>query len=379
MKVLKRQRLFLVLVFSLALLLGIGIATAAGSKIADCQNGEDNTFVEQMIDADCNPEDQDKMRQHISAANMPQYSLEKQTLDYGERTQVRVEIWHEDPNVNYLCQVRVNDQSWTDFVEVPRKAASSSPTVVTQTIEAPDETVPSQQSVSVQVEVFCYGPADGEDHWGWIAQTHWTETLSYTYPTSNAIQAQNEIGTAQDLVSNARETLQNARNKLDEAEQAGADTSNIQQYISDASSSLESANTYLSNAEQALQNGNYQTAISQAQSAQQQAQNAEQAATNAISAAREAIQNANQQDSTEQEQQSTPQNQETAGDDQQSQQTTAQSGGESNSDADENEFQRGFFSNKPSGALAFLTGPKITAVGFVLSIAGILLELRRGA
>lgn len=54
-------------------------------------------------------------------------------------------------------------------------------------------------------------------------------------------------------------------------------------------------------------------------------------------------------------------------------------GGQSTDEDEEEEVQRGFFTNDPDSGLAVLNDPlNITTIGFILSILGILMELRRG-
>lgn len=247
---------------------------------ADCEEGLDNTYVEQIIsDADCSPDNQGDLIGHVENKDMPQFSIGEQTLDYDESTRIQVEIWHTDPNVNYNCQIRSKndgiENGWSEFVEVPREDAGP-PATLTQTITAPSQEVSAQTTMTVTVDVYCYGPASNEPYGfisaNWIAQGFWTETLTYTYPTSQSIEEQQATPTRSD----------------------------------------------------------------ETQPAEQQ------------------------------ESQST---------DQQNQGVTSDSVQDTNSD----DFQRGFFTNNPNSALSFLNNPfNITTIGFILSIVGILLQLRRG-
>lgn len=173
-------------------------ADAVDPRQADCEVKDDNTYVEDIMDADCEPDEQEGMVTSITDVDMPQYGIESQTLGYGEQTRVRVRIWHDNPNIDYNCQIRTRNgetqNSWTDFVEVPRKAHSNSPTTLLQTIEAPEAKVSAQQRVVVRVEVFCYGPAADEPYPGgffgdnlWIAQAYFKNTVSYTYPSTSQV------------------------------------------------------------------------------------------------------------------------------------------------------------------------------------------------
>lgn len=282
--------IFLFLVVIGATLIGQVSANSHGRE-ADCEDGPDSSYVEQLISdegADCDPSSQADLIRHVENKNTPDIDIEKQTLDYSERTDIQVEIWHDDPNVNYNCQMRTRNgeeqNEWTGFREVSREDAGP-PTILTQSIVAPRERVTSQTSVTVVVEVYCYAPASGDPYGvvfsdDWISQGFWSETLSYTYPTRQSIDAQQE-------------------------EQESDSTSE----------------------EETRSSEQQQTP----QSTQEQVSNTQEESSN--------IQN------------NTPQD----------------------------EFQRGFFTNNPNSSLSFLNDPfNITTIGFILSIIGILLQLRRG-
>jgi len=160
----RRLIIISLLIFGVVLV-GMASAQTDDEKTRDCVAGVENTYVERIIDNDdCDAQNQEEMESHISNLGYPQYSIEDETLNYGESTQVRVEVLHDDPNVNYDCQIRTtnngNQNRWTDFHEVEREELSSDPTTITQSITAPERVIPEQETVTVQVEVYCYGPAD---------------------------------------------------------------------------------------------------------------------------------------------------------------------------------------------------------------------------
>lgn len=270
------------------LFIGQAIAADSQPREQECREGPDETFVEELIsDGDCTPETQADLIGHVENKDMPKFSIEDETLDYGEYTTVEVEVWHTDPNVNYNCQMRtINDgvrNGWTDFVEVSREEAGP-PSELTQTIRAPTQEVSAQTDQTVAVEVYCYGPASNEPYGvvfsDWIAQGFWTETLTYTYPSTLSIEEQQE--TLTQSVETEQKPTQSEESQLTD---------------------------------------------------QQETQSAVQEDQNSVS----------------------------------------------DTVPDDDEVQRGFFTNDPDSGVEVLQNPfNITMIGFLLSIGGIVLQLRRG-
>jgi hypothetical protein len=312
-----------------------------------------------------------------------------------------VEILHEDPNVNYDCQIRTrnngNQNPWTDFYEVERVAVTDEPTVITQTITAPDTTVTSQRSVEVQVEVYCYGPSNEEPHYanifsdGWIAQGYWSSTLTYEYPTQEAISGQDLDN---DGLTRAEEQEYGTNPSVADTDNDGLeDGEEVTRWDTDPTTS-DTDGDGLDDGEEVNE---YGTDPTDPHSDGDGLEDGEEVSRYDTNPTRTDTDGDGIDDGTEVEQgtdptdpNDPPEEDDTTSEPEEDTNTESTTNPDSDNDnqvsestsededtgSSEEQFQRGFLTNNPDSSIAILNSPaNLTAIGFFLSILGILLPM----
>jgi len=407
------RRLFVISMFILGVVLvGVASAQTADDRARNCVAGVQNTYVEGVIDSDCDAEEQDIMEEHFTNLDYPRYELQDRTVDYGESAQVAVEILHDDPNVNYDCQIRTRndgDQNrWTNFHEVERESITNSPTVITQSITAPRQEVTEQETVTVDVEVYCYAPADEEPYYtnifssGWSAQSYWTGTVSYEYPSQDALGRQdldndglsrsvelNQYGTDPSRADTDRDGLDDGeevnRYNTDPTEEDTDgdgldDGEEVNRYGTDPDSRHTDGDG-LSDGVEVSQYGTDPTKTDTdgdgIDDGTEVSQGTDPTSPDDPSDKDGSEESSSDEDtSTSDGEDENPDTESEAPD--MNDQSSSEESPEDESSSDE--FQRGFFTNNPDSSFAVLSNPSllnITTIGFLLSIIGILLQLAR--
>lgn len=387
--------------------MGVASAQTADDRARDCVAGVQNTYVEDVIDSDCDAEEQDIMEEHFTNLDYPRYELQDSTLDYGESTQVAVEILHDDPNVNYDCQIRTrndgNQNRWTDFHEVEPEVITNSPTVITQSITAPRQEVTEQETVIVDVEVYCYAPADEEPYYaniistGWSAQSYWTGTVSYEYPSQDTLGGQDLDN---DGLSRSVELNQYGTDpsRADTDEDGLDDGEEVNRYNTDPTEEdtdgdglddREEVNRYGTDPDSRHTDGD---GLSDGVEVNQYGTDPTKTDTDGdgiddgteVSQGTDPTSPDDPSDEDDSDGTSTNEDASTSdtGSDTPTSDTTEEPETEESQDGESSsdEFQRGFFTNNPDSSFAVLSNPSllnITTIGFILSILGILLQLMR--